>query len=366
MEWWKVIDPPPDQTNDINRHPEQDLGNDIIQRTDTNTSSSENSDDEYDEVMIFDTAAQNDRDHQSEHREEETDEADWEEIIFHNEQTAQVSNTTHKETTAGYNNDTITGDQNPQTTNTTADGQQFNRAWEALPADLVALNIRHAGELNANKLMVRHTSNPPGALRGLFATEEFKAREIITEYTGRTGLDRTTVEDPKYDSTYAFADNMPDGTTLVIDAWDPITQTVMSLAAYSNDALDPEKYNAKWWRDTKDNMRMYLKATKKIPRGAQIFVAYGAKYWCSDKFSFHVHLKAIKAYTVDIVTSTEDTDGDWTKLQDYRRLLRALGILPNENKTKAKRPRATAGDESGRRVKHKSDFNDYDKTVVIK
>ena len=72
------------------------------------------------------------------------------------------------------------------------------------------------------------------------------------------------------------------------------------------------------------------------------------------------------SYTVNIVTSTEDTDGDWTKLQDYRRLLRALGILPNENKTKAKRPRATAGDESGRRVKHKSDFNDYDKTVVIK
>ena len=179
-------------------------------------------------------------------------------------------------------------------------------------------------------------------------------------------MDRKTVEDPKYDSTYAFADIMPDGSTIVIDAWDPITQTVMSLAAYSNDALDPEKYNAKWWRDTKDNTQMYLKAIKKIPRGAQIFVAYGAKYWCSDKFSFHVHLKAIKAYTVDIVTSTEETDGDWTKLLDYRRLLRALGILPEDTKTKAKRPRATADGESGRRVKHKSDFNEYDKTVVIK
>ena len=113
-------------------------------------------------------------------------------------------------------------------------------------------------------------------------------------------------------------------------------------------------------------MRMYLKAIKKIPRGAQIYVAYGAKYWCSDKFSFHVHLKAIKAYDVDIVNSTEDTDGDWTKLQDYRRLLRALGILPEERGPPAKRPRTTAGGENRRRVKHKPDFNEYDKTVVIK
>ena len=61
-------------------------------------------------------------------------------------------------------------------------------------------------------------------------------------------------------------------------------------------------------------MRMYLNAIKTIPRGAQIYVAYEAKYWCSDKFSFHVHFKAIKAYAVDLNYSTEDTDGDWTKL----------------------------------------------------
>ena len=59
---------------------------------------------------------------------------------------------------------------------------------------------------------------------------------------------------------------MPDGSSIVIDAWDPITQTAMSLAAYSNDALDPEKDNGKRWRDTEDNMRIYLKETKKIPR----------------------------------------------------------------------------------------------------
>ena len=87
-----------------------------------------------------------------------------------------------------------TGRQNLQTAPLTADKYQFNRAWEAIPADLVALNLRHVGELNANKFMARQTSNPPRALRELFATEDFKAREIITEYTGRTGLDRRTVK----------------------------------------------------------------------------------------------------------------------------------------------------------------------------
>ena len=89
---------------------------------------------------------------------------------------------------------------------------------------------------------------------------------------------------------------MLDGNTIVIDDWDPINQKVMSLSAYSNDGLDHKNFNAKLWRHTKYNMMIYLKAVKNIPRGAEIYVAYGAKFWCSEKFSFHVHLKAIKAY----------------------------------------------------------------------
>ena len=152
----------------------------------------------------------------------------------------------------------------------------------------------------------------------------------------------------------------------MIDAWDPVTKTVMSLAAYTNDSLDPEKYNARWWRDTKDNMRLYLRALKKIPKGAQIYVAYGAKYWCTDKFSFHVHLKAIRAYDVDIVNSTEETDGDWHKLKTYRRLLRALGLLAEDRGTSGTKHKRNEDGDCDRRVKHKSDFAEYDKTVVIK
>ena len=99
---------------------------------------------------------------------------------------------------------------------------------------------------------------------------EFKAIEFITEYKGRTGLDRAKVDTPDNDSIYTYANAGPRGGTTVIDAWDPTTKTVMSLAAYTNDSLNPVKYNARWWRDTNVNMRLYLRALKTIPCAPQI------------------------------------------------------------------------------------------------
>ena len=52
---------------------------------DTNTSSRGYSVDEYGEVIIFDTEAQNTKGEQSEHSEEVTDDAKWVEIIYNNE-----------------------------------------------------------------------------------------------------------------------------------------------------------------------------------------------------------------------------------------------------------------------------------------
>ena len=117
---------------------------------------------------------------------------------------------------------------------------------------------------------------------------------------------------------------------------------------------------------TKQNMRLYLRALKKIPKGDKIYVAYGAKYWCTNKFPFHVHLKAIRAYDVDIVNSTEETDKDWHKLKNYRRLLRALGLLAEDRSTGTTKRKRDENGECDGRVKHKSDFAEYDKTVVIK
>ena len=46
---------------------------------------------------------------------------------------------------------------------------QVNDAWKVLSPELVELNNRHSGELNDDRLIVRYTSNSPGAPRGLFA-----------------------------------------------------------------------------------------------------------------------------------------------------------------------------------------------------
>ena len=97
---------------------------------------------------------------------------------------------------------------------------QVNDAWKVLQPELVELNNRHYDELNADRLVVRYTSNPPGSLRGLFATQDFKAREVTAEYFGRTGVDRVTVEASDYDATYTYADTEPGGGrgTTVTDA----------------------------------------------------------------------------------------------------------------------------------------------------
>ena len=113
-------------------------------------------------------------------------------------------------------------------------------------------------------------------------------------------------------------------------------------------------------------MRLYLRALKTIPKGAQIYVAYGATHWCTDKFSFRVHLKAIRAYDLNTVNFTERNDGDWHKLKTYRSLLRALGLLVEDCGTAMTKRKKNEDGKCDRRVKHKSNFAEYDKTVVIK
>ena len=85
-----------------------------------------------------------------------------------------------------------------------------------------------------------------------------------------------------------------------------------------------------------------------------------------DKFSYNVHLKAIRAYNVDIVNCTEETNGDWDKLKTYRRLLLALGLLGEDCSTKSAKRKRKEENGCGRQVKSISNFTEHDKNVVIK
>ena len=104
----------PDQSLDINRHPDQEEVTDILPTINTNTSTCEYSDDEYDEVIIFDTEERHSSGQKKENRGVANDDVDWEEIIFDDPQTAQRSNLEHKETKRGDSKTEMTGGQNPQ------------------------------------------------------------------------------------------------------------------------------------------------------------------------------------------------------------------------------------------------------------
>ena len=91
---------------------------------------------------------------------DEHDDDDWEEITFEETKPALENTNDQAATTVADNKVKMTGGPNLSIPLATKDQHQFNRAWAALPADLVALNLRHAGELDANKLIVRHTAKP--------------------------------------------------------------------------------------------------------------------------------------------------------------------------------------------------------------
>ena len=59
IEGWNVIKPTTDQLLNINRHPNQEADADMLRTIITSTSSFESSDEEYDEVIIFETEARN-------------------------------------------------------------------------------------------------------------------------------------------------------------------------------------------------------------------------------------------------------------------------------------------------------------------
>ena len=63
---------------------------------------------------------------------------------------------------------------------------------------------------------------------------------------------------------------------------------------------------------------------KKVKRGSQVLGKYGGNFWCKNEVPFKLQLKAIKAYDIDIETSTEFMDGAWNKLDNYEKIKKHL------------------------------------------
>ena len=66
---------------------------------------------------------------------------------------------------------------------------------------------------------------------------------------------------------------------------------------------------------------------------------------------------------MNIVNFMEESDGDWHRLKTYKRLLRALGLMAEDCGTSATKRRSEEDGDHRRRVRHKSNFSEYDKVV---
>lgn len=112
----------------------------------------------------------------------------------------------------------------------------------------------------------------PGAGKGLFTKKEIPKGTVIVEYKGRvTTWDAIKHEDGK--NAYLYYIN----SKRVINA-KPFPKT---FARYANDAMG--RVRVKGIRNNAEyiekNKKCYIRSTRKIREGEEIFVSYGREYW---------------------------------------------------------------------------------------
>ncbi len=121
------------------------------------------------------------------------------------------------------------------------------------------------------KQLFTSTSGIPGSGLGLFTKQLISKDTLIVEYKGRFTT-WSAVASRNFNG-YIFYINR----NHVIDA----LRTKSALARYANDAKGMGRVkgivnNAEYYAK---NKKAYVKSTKNIPAGAEIFVAYGNEYW---------------------------------------------------------------------------------------
>lgn len=137
-----------------------------------------------------------------------------------------------------------------------------------------------------DKHLFVNKSTLPGAGNGLFTRVSIPKGSLIVEYKGRV-MTWKQVEAMADDRIgYVFYINSKH----VIDAW----AFKRSKARYANDARGlyrkPEITNNSEYHVFKK--RCFIKATKNIPAGSEIFVGYGAEYWQVIRYNIRLEQKS--------------------------------------------------------------------------
>jgi len=119
----------------------------------------------------------------------------------------------------------------------------------------------------------------PKAGKGLFTKVEIPKGTRITEYKGRVMTWKEVEAEVEDHVGYVFWFS----NQYVIDAW----KTKKGVAHFANDARGIVKVkgisnNSEY---ETEGRRCYIVATKNIPAGSEIFVAYGAEYWQAIRYN---------------------------------------------------------------------------------
>ena len=114
---------------------------------------------------------------------------------------------------------------------------------------------------------------------GLFSLREFKKGEVITEYSGEviSHAEASLDKGPEYRSHFRSLESM---STVLAGLKEPVMG--QGAASFPNDIRAKSRYNSEFytrWDESKGRNRVYIKATKPIHPGEEIFVSYGATYW---------------------------------------------------------------------------------------
>lgn len=123
------------------------------------------------------------------------------------------------------------------------------------------------------KYLYVRKSTLPGAGKGLFTKTFIRKGTRIVEYKGEILTWKEVERMPDWRNGYVFYFNLK----YVIDAW----KTKKSVAHFANDAagiirVKGLRNNSEYQTEGK---RCFIVATRDIPKGSEIFVAYGREYW---------------------------------------------------------------------------------------
>jgi uncharacterized protein len=117
-------------------------------------------------------------------------------------------------------------------------------------------------------------STLPGAGKGLFTLKDIKKGQIVCEYEGeKITWDEAIKRNDKNKGGYVYYIS----DKVCIDAWN----AKKTFGRYANDAAGLNRVkglrNNSVYYEVKN--RVYIKATRNIKAGSEIFVSYGRSYW---------------------------------------------------------------------------------------